>query len=822
MNKLDFTTYPVSALFPDLKKNWSENRTIVLQADPGAGKSTVLPLYLMKEKMCPGKIIILEPRRMAARSLARYMSSLCGTKTGDLIGYKVKGDVKCSDDAMIELVTEGVFIRMIQDDPFLEGISLVIMDEFHERNIFTDLSAAFLQDVQSNLRPDLKILIMSATPETAVLKKVFGDFLSLESEGRMFPVSIKRDEQALDSRPENKRIIRAVQEGIIESSGNILIFLPGEREIKSLLYNLKNHKGVPEDIDLLPLYGRLSPAEQDRVLNPGDRRMIVAATSIAETSLTIPGISCVIDTGLERKPAFDSNAGLTRLKTKAVSKASADQRAGRAGRLREGMCIRLWSENDERLMDDFTSPEILNADLAPLIMEILLWGAQGPESLQWIDDPPSAHYYQAKELLTLLEVINQSGQLSEEGKTLKRYGVHPRLAHMMEGARGSEMEQTACALAALLSEGDWLSSSKGSDIRLRLEYLKSGRDNSHKRVRTILSTWKGFLSRGSIDREAIEPDACAELLCHSYPDRIAKIRGDRIYQLSGGSNCRLLPEDPLQSEDYLIAPLVGGSADIPACFLAVPLTESLIFQELSSLITQKKEWSWDDQKQKLNCKSISGIVSLPLKVKNIPVDISDSDLPSILPDLFRKKGISILPWSKDDQTYLNRIRFAAHLKRCPKNWPELGDNNLLETLEKWFLPLLPKGRLEGKLKDGLASLLDWEQIQFLERNVPERFQVPSGSRIRIDYSDSESPALDVRLQEVFGLMETPLLADEVPLLFRLLNPAQRPIQMTKDLKSFWDNTYGEVRKELRGRYPKHYWPENPYEGEATSRVRPRK
>lgn len=822
MIKADFSTYPVSVLFPDLKKHWAENSTIVLQADPGAGKSTVLPLFLMDEKLCKGKIIILEPRRLAARSLARYMSSLCGRKTGELIGYRVKGDVKCSDDAKIELVTEGVFVRMIQDDPFLEGISLVIMDEFHERNLFTDLSAAFLQDVQTNLRPDLKIMIMSATPETGVLKKVFGEFLYLESEGRMFPVSIKRDEQPLGIRPENRRIIRAVLEGLEQSTGNILIFLPGEREIQSVLGDLRSHIGIPSNLDLLPLYGRLSPSEQDRVLNPGERRMIVASTSIAETSLTIPGISCVIDTGLERKPAFDPNAGLTRLKTGAVSKASASQRAGRAGRLREGMCIRLWSENDERLMDDFTSPEIFNADLAPLIMEILQWGVQNPEDLKWIDDPPPAHYYQAKELLNLLEITGRNGQLSEEGKRLSRYAVHPRLAHMLERFRDTDLEQTACALAALLTEGDWLSTRKGSDIRLRMEYLKSGRDGSNKRVKSIVSSWKSFLSRGAVRREALEPDASAELLCHSYPDRIAKIRGERVYQLSGGSNCRLLPEDPLQSEDYLIAPLVGGGAQIPACFLAVPLTENLIFQELSALITDRKEWSWDEQKQRLSCRNIRCIASLALKSKSIPVDSSDAELPVILPDLFRKKGLFNLPWSKEDHACLNRLRFAANLKRCPEGWPALGEDDLLLTLERWFLPLLVKGRLEGKLKDGIVSLLDWEQIQFLDRHIPERFQVPSGSRIRIDYSDPASPALDVRLQEVFGLTETPLLAGEIPLLFRLLNPAQRPIQMTKDLKSFWDNTYAEVRKELRGRYPKHYWPENPYEGEATSRVRPGK
>ncbi|MDC7235955.1 MAG: ATP-dependent helicase HrpB [Spirochaetales bacterium] len=823
MNNAQYAGFPVSQLFPALRESWNQYSTFLLQADPGAGKSTILPLFLMDENLCPDKIIILEPRRMAARSLARYMSSLYSRKTGELIGYRVKGDVCSSPRARIELVTEGVFIRMIQDDPFLEGISLVIMDEFHERNLFTDLSAAFLKEVQSELRPDLKILIMSATPEAEPLKRIFPDIHCLSSEGRMYPVALRRDEKPLDMRPDNRRIIRALRTGLEESRGNVLLFLPGEREIRSFLEAVEAEGSFPGNIRFYPLYSRLSAPEQDRVLNPGKERMVIASTSIAETSLTIPGISCVIDTGLVRKPAFDANAGLSRLKTSFVSRASAQQRAGRAGRLQEGICIRLWSEQDEHLMDDFTPPEMLNADLAPLILEMRQWGARKPEDLSWIDPPPAAHYHQASRLLTLLEITGEDGELTEEGRRLSRYGTHPRLAHMLERYRTTPLEQTACALAALLTEGDWLPRAKGSDIRLRMEYLKAGRDRNHKGIRAILNSWQGFLgSRRKPKRDELVPEDCARLLCHSYPDRIAGLRGDRVYQLSGGSNCRLLPEDPLQTEDFLIVPVVGGGGDIPACFLSAPLTRDQIRQELSPLISERKQYSWDEQKNRLQCRSIEALAALNLQSRSAAPDSSDPALPEELAGLFRRKGLALLPWSKEDTACLTRLRFAGELKRCPEGWPSFDEESLLSRLDLWFIPLLIKGRLEGKLKDGLLSLLNWEQQKFLEKEVPERYQVPSGSRIRIDYSDPASPALDVRLQEVFGLMETPLLGGEIPLLFRLLNPAQRPIQITKDLKSFWDNTYAEVRKELRGRYPKHYWPENPYEGEATSRVRPRK
>ena len=469
--------------------------------------------------------------------------------------------------ARIEIVTEGVFVRMIQDDPFLEGVSLVIMDEFHERSLFTDLSFALLGDARRELRPDLKLMIMSATAEGGLLKRVLPGALFLESEGRMFPVDIRMDNHSQDMRVQPSRVRQALTAAVAETDGNVLIFLPGEGEIKALLSELENHP-LQENLTILPLYSRLSAREQDRALNPGKERMIVAATSIAETSLTIPGISCVIDTGLERRPVFDPHSGMNRLETARISKASAVQRAGRAGRVTEGLCIRLWTAQDEGYMEDYRPPEIRTSELSSLAMEILLWGAKGPDELIWPEEPPKAHYAQATELLRLLGIIGNGGELTAEGKAMAAGGTAPRLARMIHHAAIEGREQSACALAALLSEGDWIKSSCGSDIRLRLEYLKDGRDSNNRRVRQILKSWEALLpGRQKTDRNKLVPADAASLLCLSYPDRIGRIRSDRIYGLSGGGNCRLRPEDPVQNSEFLIVPHLGGSGDIPSAFL---------------------------------------------------------------------------------------------------------------------------------------------------------------------------------------------------------------------------------------------------------------
>jgi len=816
---ISYQSFPVSAVFEKLTLNFEKRQTILIKADPGAGKSAILPLFLMEKEMVKDKIIMLEPRRMAARSLARFMSKLTKTPLGSLVGYRVKGDSQCSPAAKIVIVTEGVFIRMIQENPFLEGISAVIMDEFHERNLTTDLSFALIRDVQKELNPDLKLLIMTATPEVSSLKRLLPDLLYLECRGRMFSVSLHSDGQPLESRIRPSRVRNVLLEGLDNSVGNILIFFPGEGEIKEFLKEVERNP-LPGNFEVLPLYSRLNQRNQDKVLTPGDHRIVVASTSIAETSLTIPDIGCVIDTGLERKPVFDVHAGLSRLMTRPISKASARQRTGRAGRVREGICIRLWNEEDDNRMDDHPEPEILNSDLCSLVLELLLWGVHNPGSLEWIDPPPLNHYHQAKSLLYMLNIIDKDDRLLDHGKDLAKMGLHPRLAHMIFRSRQKGLEQTACALAALLTEGDWIEARRGSDVRLRLEELKNGSNGQNSKVTRIVNTWKHLISKGRIEFDQLNPEEAGALLCLSFPDRVATHRGDRIYQLAGGGESRLNAEDPIQGHDYIIAPLVGGFGDIPRCFLSAPLTKELILKIFQELLTEENQILWDEKRNRLYGKKILKLGVLNMKETSFDPDLTSPEIQEQLILYFEKRGLSVLPWRREDIQFLERSRFASILKNRKGRWRNFSEEGLVESLTDWFIPLLIKGRLEGRLRDGLATLLTWEEQTYLKENVPSHITVPSGSRITIDYSHPESPAVDVRLQELFGLSQTPLIADEIPLLFRLLNPARRPIQVTRDLKNFWENTYQEVRKELRGRYPKHYWPENPYKAQATNRVRP--
>ena len=709
---------------------------------------------------------------------------------------------------------------MIQDDPELKDIDAVILDEFHERNLFSDLSYAFLLDVQENLRPDLRILIMSATPEKELLKGHFQGAGYLESRGRMFPVDLECLPGSPDNRIQPVELGRAVQKGLDKRPGDVLVFLPGEGEIHRMEAHLKSMATL-EGCRIVPLYGRLSFREQERAFEICSDRKIILATSIAETSLTIPGVTAVVDSGLERRPVFNRHSGLTKLETRRISRASADQRAGRAGRVREGLCIRLWDESTHASLDAFRDPEIISSDLSSLVLETSLWGCPDGEALQWLQPPPRAHYYQARDLLTMLQALDGDGRLSSTGRRMVSMGLHPRLAHLVLEGRRKGLEQTACCLAAFLSERDWFGRGKDSDIHSRLYALKNRRDSHNPVVRRILSLWESLL-RGKIKPEELQVDAAGELLLTAFPDRIGRQREGLRYHLSGGGECRLAEGDSLQGFEYILAVETGGSGQVPLVFLSVPLSKDALPVLCRDIIRESEQTRWDESKNRLKTVGIRSIGHLILSETPRPEAAGNPSLEEMKKSL-RKKSLAILPWGKEDKDFLSRCRFVSALDHSlrPESWPDFDEEKLINGLEQWFLPLLIKGRLEGSLKDGLLSLLSWDQQTYLKRQVPERIQVPSGSRIRIDYSDPEQPALDVRIQELFGLEETPLIAGSVPLLIRLLNPARRPIQLTRDLKSFWENTYPEVRKELRGRYPKHYWPENPYEAEATRRVRPR-
>lgn len=808
---------PVYSILANLQSLWEDGSSrFVIQAEPGAGKSTGVPAFLISSGICEGKILMLEPRRMAARSLAGYLSRLYGENAGGLVGYRVRGESRCGKNTRLEIITEGVFVRMIQDDPELRGVSAVILDEFHERNIFTDLSYAFLLDVQENLRPDLRVIIMTATAEKELLKKRFDHAEFLESHGRMFPVDLVYHNtiDPLNLRVDNSAVSTVIQKAIKERPGDVLVFLPGEGEIRRLESYLKD-LSLLNTCRILPLYSRLSLNDQEKVFRSDGSRKIVLATSIAETSLTIPGISAVIDCGLERRPLFNRHSGLTRLETIPISKASADQRMGRAGRVQEGICFRMWSEIFHRRLDDFRDPEILTSDLSSLVLESALWGCRAEEDLNWLEMPPKAHYHQARKLLLMLKAVNREGRLTETGRRMCSMGLQPRLAHLVLTGREKKQEQTACCLAAILSERDWMGRNRDSDLHSRLYALKNGRDRNHPLVKNIYRVWESLL-KGKPSPEALKVEVAAELLLQAYPDRIAILRDGLSYHLSGGGSCRLSNSDSLQGSEFLLAVETGGSGRESLIFLSVPLSRDLINESCKEIISECEQFHWDEDKNRLKARKVRSIGHLILSetaLQKVRATASLEDLKGVL----RKKGLSILPWKRNDQEYLNRCRFVSE----NPDWPDFDEEALIGSLENWFAPLLINGRLEGSLKDGLKSLLTWNQQSFLDKKVPERLTVPSGSHIRIDYSNPGQPALDVRIQELFGLSETPLIAGRVPLVIRLLNPAQRPIQVTRDLKSFWENTYPEVRKELRGRYSKHYWPEDPYEAIPTRRVKPR-
>ena len=805
---------PVSRLFKEICAHWEMGeKRFVIQAEPGAGKSTGIPLFLRTSRLVKGKIIMLEPRRMAARSLAGYLANLLGEQPGETVGYRVRGESRCSGKTGLEIVTEGVFVRMIQDDPELTGVDCVILDEFHERNIFSDLAYALALDVQDNLRPDLAFFIMSATLEKERLERNFTGAVFLESKGRMFPVDHTYREGNGSFRIDEKTVESAVRTGLNRTDGEILIFLPGEGEIRRVETHLNSalSKG---DVTILPLYGRLSFAQQEQVFKPSDRRKVILATSIAETSLTIPGITAVIDSGLERHSDFDRHSGLTKLATRRISRASADQRAGRAGRVREGLCIRLWSREEHQSLVPFRDPEILTTDLSSLVLEILSWGCTGPGDLHWMDPPPKGHYFQALGLLEMLQAVDKTGRITPLGRRMVSLGLHPRLSRLVLTGREQGEEGTACFLAALLSERDWMGKTGSSDIMARLHRVKNTEDSNHPAVKRIRTAWKN-LSGKTVRPEDLHPQAVPSLLLNSFPDRVGGLMGPQTFHLSGGGNARIRETDALQTSEYLVVLETGGSGSSPTIFLSCPVSKEDLYRECANILSEEEDVFWNEKMKRLESKSVVKLGELRLKEKSL-TRASSQRISEYLKGYLNKRGLDILPWEKEDILFLNRCRFIRQ-----NDWPDFSTQGLIESVDSWFIPLLNKGKISCSLKEGLKILLNWEQLSLLDKLVPERFPVPSGSRLRIDYSDPGNPALDVRIQEVFGLEKTPLIGGGTPLVIRLLNPAGRPIQVTKDLKSFWENTYPQVRKELRGRYSKHYWPENPYEAVATRRVRPK-
>ncbi|GGG11584.1 ATP-dependent helicase HrpB [Paenibacillus abyssi] len=826
---------PIDKVVPSLKSTLSVRNSAVLVAAPGAGKTTRVPLALLNEPWLNGKkIVMLEPRRLAARAAAHYMSSALGEPTGATVGYRVRMDTKVGPNTRIEVVTEGVLTRMLQVDQALEGVGLIIFDEFHERSLHADLGLALSLQTQQLLRDELRLLVMSATLETDKVAKLLNDAPVIRSEGRVFPVQTLFTQQQIEEKIETavaRTIFRALSE---QKEGDLLVFLPGAGEINRVR-RLLEEQNLSRTIAITPLHGNLSLEAQDAAIkrSADGKRKIVLSTSIAESSLTVEGVHIVIDSGRMRVPRFSPRTGMTRLETVAVSRASADQRRGRAGRLGPGVCYRLWTEEEDRMLEESGVPEIREADLAPFVLELASWGVTEPDELLWLDPPPEAAYQQAVQLLQQLGAIDQTGKPTEHGRRLASAGGHPRLSHMIVRAAKLGLGPEACMLAALLGERDLLRMSGGRaevDMRLRMEALAGvelpGYTVDHALRRRILAEAQQWQQSFDIPRsgERIRHfDKCGLLLAFAYPDRIAKGRSGGRFLLRNGRGAVITDLQVLSNSPYLAAAELDDIGADSRIQLAAPIElPDMEFYFKEELITESSV-AWDRELRTVKAKEQVRLGALVIKERQQSAPDAEA-VAAALTDAVRQEGLDLLPWTKQARQYQQRNRFMQEIDPA---WPSMDEENLLETLDEWLLPHLVGMRSGNDLqrlqvKAVLELMLSWQQQRILEDAAPTYITVPSGSRIPVDYTDSSAPAIAVRLQEVFGLLRTPSIGNgKIPVILHLLSPAQRPVQVTRDLESFWSTTYFEVKKDLKGRYPKHYWPEDPLVAMPTSRVRPR-
>ena len=823
---------PIDDVLPSLTAALRDHTEAVLQAPTGAGKTTRVPLALLGEEwLGDDTIIVLEPRRLAARSAAQYMAQQLGEEAGETVCYRVRMDTQVGRRTRIEVVTEGVLTRMLQDDPALEGVGAVLFDEFHERNLQADLGLALTLQAREVFRPALRVLVMSATLDTGPIAGLVDDAPLIQSEGRSYPVEVHYANRPLS--PGDRiapPVAAAVQDVLTETDGDVLVFLPGAGEIRRTESRLEGD--VPPDVTLHPLFGTLPPGEQDAAIapSPDGERKVVLATDIAETSLTIEGIRAVVDSGLRRAPRFDATTGMTRLDTVRVSQASADQRTGRAGRVAPGACYRLWTERTQHHLAPHTAPEIDNADLAPLALELAMWGTPDPSELRWLDPPPADAYEQAQGLLRRLGAVGDDGTITDHGREMAELGLHPRLAHMLINARALGHGAVACDLAALLSERDIFKGQGEApdvDLRLRLEALHRLRRGerptpNHARsyvvpygavghVRKMADHWRRSLGVDRANEGDVE--ATGLLTAFAYPDRIAQRTGSPgRFRLRTGRAARLPRPQLLSDADYLVAAHVDARRQENRIFLAAPISEDEIVEYFGDEIETDRDVSWRADAQRVQARRREQLGALTLTEG--PLESPDpTAVAKALAAGLREEGLDLLPWTDHARQLQHRIQFLHH--HLGSDWPDVQDAALLDSLEDWLLPHLYGKKSADDLSrltlpNILRELLTYDQRDRLENWAPPHVTVPSGYDRAIDYSDPDTPVLAVRLQEMFGQTETPRIANgRVPLTLHLLSPAQRPVQITQDLAHFWAATYYEVRKDMRGRYPKHYWPEDP-------------
>ena len=829
------TPLPIEPLLPRLRDTLRKSTRVVLEAPPGAGKTTRVPLALLHEPWLEGRrILMLEPRRLAARSAARFMARRLGERVGETVGYRTRLESRVGPGTRIEVLTEGILTRMLQEDQALETAALVIFDEFHERSLQADLGLALCLDSQATLREELRILVMSATLDGAAVARLLEGAPVLSSEGRGYPVETRYRPLASDFARQRRAfcsgVATRIREVLREEHGNLLVFLPGVGEIRQLesaLQTLVDEQGLI----VTPLHGNLDARAQDAATGPPPpgRRKVVLATSIAETSLTLEGIRVVVDAGLMRLPRFDPATGLTRLDTVPVSQATADQRRGRAGRQQAGVCYRLWPKGRQLLAH--TPAEILAADLAPLLLELARWGVSDAAGLAWLDAPPAAPLAQAAELLRRLGALDADGRISAHGREMARFGAHPRLAHMM--IRGHELGHgaLACELAALLGERDPLRpvQAAGTDIQLRLEALHGNNPAADrgalKRIRVTAERWRRQLGCPAPAEDQRDLSMAGVLLAFAYPDRIGLRRpgGDGRYQLSSGRGARFGEAEPLAAEEMIVAAFLDGRSEA-RIFLAAGVAPEQLLEYHQPLFSTRRFVVWDRTRQCVQARRQQRLGALVIADESWTEAAPDAVLAALLEGI-RHQGPGCLPWNEAARQLQARVELLRKLFGDP--WPAVDDASLMATLEEWLAPWLQGlSRLEQlkklDLQQILLAMLPWERRNELERLAPTHLQVPSGSRIRLDYG-GDTPVLAVRLQEMFGLAETPSIAGgRLTVLVQLLSPARRPLQLTGDLGAFWKGSYREVRKEMRGRYPKHHWPEDPLQAQPTTRTRRRK
>jgi len=826
------TSLPIDTVLPELTAALRAANAAVLVAPPGAGKTTRVPLVLLDEPWAADKkILVLEPRRLAARAAAARMAATLGEDVGQTVGLRVRFGSKVSKATRIEVVTEGIFTRLVLDDPELAGVAAVLFDEFHERSLDADLGLALARDAQQGLREDLRLLAMSATLDGArvavlLADKQRGDAPVVTSEGRAFPVETRylgRDpQQRIES-----QVVAAVLRVLRADPGSVLVFLPGAGEIRRTEMLLKERLDDPA-VDVVALFGALDARDQDRAIAPAPkgRRKIVLATSIAETSLTIEGVRIVIDSGLARVPRYEPDVGLTRLETVRVSRAAADQRRGRAGRTEPGICYRLWDEPQTGSLEAFTRPEILAADLSPLLLDLAQWGVSDPASLAFLDPPPKAALAEARTLLTDLQALDADGRITEQGRMLRRLPLPPRLARMVVDAAAGGQGEEAAAIAAILTERGL----GGDDVDLahRLDRFRRDQSGRSRDVRAMAARWVASLPRNAASPAGPERSPGA-LLALAYPDRVAKNRGGAgmfsgAFLLANGRGGSVDPASSLARAPFVVVADLSGTAAQARILLAAAIAPEEIERDFAPRIEARTEVFFDPAAAALRARARRRLGALVLSDRQLPVE-SDIDTARIFAAGLVALGLERLPWSKATTQFRNRVQFLRRAEG--EDWPDLSETGLAAAVADWLAPLLiDKTSLSQLAAEDVASavmaLLPWNLRRRLDVEAPTHFTAPSGSSVPIDYEAEEGPKLAIRVQELFGLAAHPAIAGgRVPLVIELLSPAQRAVQVTRDLPGFWRGSYADVKTEMKGRYPRHPWPDDPARAPATRRAKPR-